>query len=73
MGNFAAVMGVILLFILLLVAGLELIDRRGKRDLRAADPEKLLATRFAKGEIDENEYARRLAILRYGPPLELPD
>ena len=73
MGNFAAVMGVILLFILLLVAGLELIDRRGKRDLQAADPEKLLATRFAKGEIDENEYARRLAILRYGPPLELPD
>jgi uncharacterized membrane protein len=38
-----------------------------------ATPEELLATRFATGEIDEAEYARRLAILRYGPPLELPD
>ena len=37
------------------------------------DPEKRLAERFANGEIDEAEYARRLSILRYGPPLELPD
>ena len=37
------------------------------------DPEAVLATRYAKGEIDEKEYARRLAILRYGPPMELPD
>ncbi|MFI7296586.1 SHOCT domain-containing protein [Streptomyces sp. NPDC050121] len=29
-------------------------------------PEQLLAERFARGEIDENEY-RRLAVLRPGP------
>ncbi|HUR50458.1 MAG TPA: SHOCT domain-containing protein [Acidimicrobiales bacterium] len=41
--------------------------------LPKADPERVLADRFAKGEIDEQEYARRLGILRYGPPIELPD
>ncbi|MDX3241376.1 SHOCT domain-containing protein [Streptomyces sp. ME18-1-4] len=30
-------------------------------------PEQLLAERFARGEIDENEYRRRLAVLRHGP------
>ena len=44
-----------------------------QRALPKADPEKILADRFAKGEIDEAEYSRRLAILRYGPPIELPD
>lgn len=31
-------------------------------------PEQLLAERFARGEIDEDEYLRRLAVLRSPPP-----
>jgi putative membrane protein len=31
---------------------------------RAPDPERLLAERFARGELDEDEYRRRLAVLR---------
>ena len=31
---------------------------------RPSDPEQFLATRFARGEIDEDEYQRRLAVLR---------
>jgi Short C-terminal domain len=31
---------------------------------RPSDPEELLAARFARGEIDEDEYQRRLAVLR---------
>ncbi|MET8535939.1 SHOCT domain-containing protein [Streptomyces sp. NPDC005065] len=31
-------------------------------------PEQLLAERFARGEIDEEEYQRRLTILRASPP-----
>ncbi|WP_330309120.1 MULTISPECIES: SHOCT domain-containing protein [unclassified Streptomyces] len=31
-------------------------------------PEQLLAERFARGEIDEEEYQRRLATLRASPP-----
>lgn len=33
------------------------------------DPEQVLAERFARGEIDEIEYAARLSVLRVGPPL----
>jgi putative membrane protein len=35
-------------------------------------PDQLLAERFARGEIDDNEYHRRLAVLRGqgGPPLD---
>jgi putative membrane protein len=33
------------------------------------DSEQLLAERFARGEIDEAEYAARLSVLRIGPPL----
>ncbi|HEY2430663.1 MAG TPA: hypothetical protein VGI06_17130 [Acidimicrobiales bacterium] len=36
-----------------------------------ADPGAVLAERFAKGEIDEAEYAHRLSVIRLGPPLEL--
>jgi putative membrane protein len=36
-----------------------------------ADPAAVLAERFARGEIDEAEYAHRLSIVRLGPPLEL--
>jgi putative membrane protein len=31
---------------------------------RPSDPEQFLAARFARGEIDEDEYQRRLAVLR---------
>lgn len=63
----AAVLAVVLLFILGLVWGLDAVSRGPKRT-----PEELLAERYAKGEIDDEEYARRLAVLRLGPPLELP-
>jgi putative membrane protein len=36
-----------------------------------AEPGAVLAERFAKGEIDEAEYAHRLSVIRLGPPLEL--
>lgn len=66
--QFAIVMFVVLVFILVLVAGLNGITRGDRRS-----PEEVLAARFAAGEIDEAEYSRRLSILRIGPPLELPD
>ncbi|MED7827284.1 SHOCT domain-containing protein [Streptomyces chiangmaiensis] len=31
-------------------------------------PERVLAERFARGEIDEEEYRRRLGVLREEPP-----
>ncbi|MCX4904015.1 SHOCT domain-containing protein [Streptomyces sp. NBC_00878] len=34
----------------------------------APSPEQLLAQRFARGEIDEEEYRRRLAVLRADGP-----
>ena len=37
------------------------------------DPRRILDTRFAKGEIDEAEYTRRLTVLQLGPPLDLFD
>ena len=73
MVEFAIVMAVIAAFVLVLVGGLEAIDRAKKRNELAVDPERVLAARFAAGEIDETEYARRLSILRLGPPLEIPD
>jgi len=36
-----------------------------------ADPEQVLAERFAQGELTEAEYAQRLSVLRMGPPLEV--
>ncbi|WUN23714.1 SHOCT domain-containing protein [Streptomyces sp. NBC_00316] len=33
-----------------------------------SSPEQLLAERFARGEIDEEEYQRRLTTLRASPP-----
>ena len=50
-----------------------LVEARSKKSSkkRAApvDPEQLLAERYARGEIDEIEYAQRLSVLRVGPPL----
>ena len=71
--EFAIVMAVIAAFIILLVGGLEAIDAMKKRRELRVDPQQVLAARFARGEIDEAEYSRRLSILRLGPPLEFPE
>jgi uncharacterized membrane protein len=70
MWQFALVMFIILVFVVGLVSAIQAIER-GKQV--PEDPEELLRGRFARGEITEAEYARILAVLRYGPPLELPD
>ena len=68
--NFAGVMAVIVISCLVMMIVAMWYE---KNSLPKADPEEILADRFAKGEIDEAEYARRLGILRYGPPIELPE
>ena len=68
MWQFALVMFIILVFVVGLVAAVNAVDRA-----RDVDPEELLKARFARGEIDEAEYAHLLTVLRYGPSLELPD
>jgi putative membrane protein len=74
MFEFALLMTIIAAFVFAMVLVGTFADRMGRRTaLKDADPEKLLAARFAKGEIDEAEYARRLSVLRLGPPLEIPD
>jgi uncharacterized membrane protein len=40
---------------------------------REIPPEQLLKTRFANGEIGEEEYVRRLAVLQHDRLLELED
>ena len=67
--EFAVVMLVVFLFIMGLSYGDELMKRL--LPARRESPEQVLAARFAKGEIDEAEYARRLSVLRLGPPLEI--
>jgi putative membrane protein len=63
-----------LLFWGLVVGGIVVLLRflgragRGDAPVRSDPPELILAQRFARGEIDEEEYQRRLAILR-GPPI----
>ena len=66
-------MAVIAVFIIVVVGGLEAIEAAKKRRELQVDPQQVLAARFARGEIDEAEYSRRMSILRLGPPLELPD
>ena len=56
--------------VLLIILGDGLIDAK-KLKRPPVDPEHLLSERYAKGEIDEAEYAKRLSVLRMGPPLEL--
>jgi putative membrane protein len=46
-------------------------SKAAKRRTHPADPEQILAERFARGELDEAEYAQRLAVLRVGPPLDV--
>ncbi|MER7467250.1 SHOCT domain-containing protein [Streptomyces sp. NPDC097981] len=63
-----------LIFLALIVAVAVLLARSvqrpagGPREPAGASPEQLLAERFALGEIDDEEYERRLAALRrHGP------
>jgi len=58
--------------ICLTVLGRALIARwEPRRRPEPIDPARLLAERFARGEIDEAEYAHRLSVIRLGPPLDL--
>jgi putative membrane protein len=68
-----------LVFWALLIAALVVLVRTlGRRNQNGANPgltqsggpsaaERLLAERFARGEIDEDEYQRRLTVLRQAP------
>lgn len=38
-----------------------------QKTLQGSDPERILAERYARGEIDDEEYHRRLATLRGSP------
>jgi putative membrane protein len=74
MGGFAFVMLIISGFVMLMAVVAVFLDQMTARNqLAKIAPETLLAARFAKGEIDEAEYARRLSILRMGPPLQIPE
>jgi uncharacterized membrane protein len=64
----AAVLAIVLVFTIGLIYGLGLVANALNKP---RDPEQLLREQFAKGEIDEGEYAKRLSILKFGPPLEL--
>ncbi len=54
----------------LIVTGIVLLVRYLGRSGSAAGPgsaERILAERYARGEIDEQEYRQRLSVLRGGP------
>ncbi|MFE9172176.1 SHOCT domain-containing protein [Streptomyces kebangsaanensis] len=82
-GWFAMGLGTLLFWALLIAVGVFLLRalQRGPERTQAHDggrpptPERLLAERFARGEIDEDEYRRRLDVLRQnsGPPGTRPD
>jgi putative membrane protein len=54
-----------LFWITVIVGGFTLLRRRTAPRDPLADARTLLAERFARGEIDENEYYERLAALRH--------
>jgi putative membrane protein len=51
------------LFLVLLAAGVVALTGIGGGRLDTAAPEQVLADRFARGEIDDDEYLRRLQVL----------
>jgi putative membrane protein len=68
-------LSMLLFWILLIVAGVVLVRYLGGHDHPVADrtpsgatPEQILAERFARGEIDEAEYRRRLDTLQGRAP-----
>lgn len=46
--------------------------RSGSGEGRADEPERILAERFARGDIDDEEYRRRLDVLRGTPHRPAP-
>ena len=69
--------GMVLFWVLVIVGIIALVrSSAGSTRARTAlqpppyteSPEQLLATRFARGDIDEAEYHQRLAVLRGGAP-----
>jgi len=72
-GWFATSVGMVLMWALLIGVAVLLyrsLNRTSEpRDTTAhRSPEQLLAERFARGEVDEEEYRRRLAVLRGDGP-----
>jgi putative membrane protein len=64
-GFWPAMMLMMVLFWGLIIAGIVVLVRSFRnRGAGGAPPEEALARRFARGEIDEDEYRRRLAALR---------
>jgi putative membrane protein len=61
--------------IFVIVALVRYLSRTGQQTAAPSEPqapEQLLATRFARGEIDENEYQRRLTTLRTAGQAQAP-
>jgi putative membrane protein len=81
-GWFAMSVGMLLFWALLITAavllfralslGSERTHAPGSPGEPGPSPEQILAERFARGEIDEEEYRRRLSVLRTGDPLAKP-
>ena len=61
--------------VLIITAGIVLVTmfRSGGRRQLETPPEHVLKARFAKGEIGEEEYVRRLAVLQHDRLHELED
>lgn len=70
MVELAVVMAIILVFVVGLVGGLGWIARWLDRP---RPPEAILKEKFAKGEIGEAEYFRRMSILELDPAADLDD
>ena len=60
--------------VLIITTGIVLVTmfRNGRHQIETP-PEQVLKARFAKGEIGEEEYVRRLAVLQHDRLLELED
>ncbi len=58
--SFLAFWGLVIIGVILLVRS----GRTARSPLESHSPERLLSERFARGEIDEDEYGSRIAVLR---------